>query len=220
MKLKYFLRGLGSGVVITSIILTLSFQGRNNQVSDAEIIKRAKELGMVQEEKRDLLAEANREPEITQEADSIDEEETLKEQEAAVEEGTGEEEVTPTLESTATPTPESTATPTSESTATPTSEPTATPTPEPTATPTPEPTATATPTPFKGTQNKKVITIVSGMWSDKVARELEAMGVVDSATAFDQYLVANGYANRIVVGTFEIPAGATYEQIAQIITTR
>ena len=125
---------------------------------------------------------------------------------------------TSTPEATEVPTPEPTATPTPEPTAAP--EPTATPTPEPTATPTPEPTATATPTPFKGTQDKKVITIVSGMWSDKVARELEAMGVVDSATAFDQYLVANGYANRIVVGTFEIPAGATYEQIAQIITTR
>ena len=54
MKLKYFLRGLGSGVVITSIILTLSFQGRNSEMSEAEIIKRAEELGMVQEENRDL----------------------------------------------------------------------------------------------------------------------------------------------------------------------
>ena len=212
MKLKYFLRGLGSGVVITSIILTLSFQGRNSEMSEAEIIKRAEELGMVQEENRDLLAEANKEPAITQEADSSENEKEMEKEQEGEGDGTGEEEVTPTLAATATPIPESTVTPPPEPTATP--KPTATPT------PTPEPTATPTPTPFKGTPDKKVITIVSGMWSDRVARELEAMGAVDSATAFDQYLVANGYANRIVVGTFEIPAGATYEQIAQIITTR
>ena len=211
MKLKYFLRGLGSGIVITSIILTVSHQGRTPEISEEEIVKRAEELGMVWEEEAELVAEVTKEPEIT----NTEEENENGEQEVT-------EEVTLSPEETNTPTPEPTATP--EPTNTPTPEPTNTPTPKPTATSTPKPTATpeptATPTPFTGLQEKKVITIVSGMWSDKVARELEAMGAVDSALAFDQYLIANGYAERIVVGTFEIPAGATYEQIAKIITTR
>lgn len=214
MKLKYFLRGLGSGIVITSIILTVSHQGRPHEIPEKEIVKRAEELGMVWEEKGDLIAEVTKEPEIT----NTDE----KNNENGEQENAGNEEVTVTPETTNTPTPEPTNTPTPEPTNTPTPEPTNTPTPEPTNTPTPKPTATPepTPTPFTGLQEKKVITIVSGMWSDKVARELEAMGAVDSALAFDQYLIANGYAERIVVGTFEIPAGATYEQIAKIITTR
>ena len=211
MKLKYFLRGLGSGIVITSIILTVSHQGRTPEISEEEIVKRAEELGMVWEEEAELVAEVTKEPEITN---------TEEENENGEQEVTEEEEVTLSPEETNTPTPEPTATP--EPTNTPTPEPTNTPTPKPTATstPTPTPEPTATPTPFTGLQEKKVITIVSGMWSDKVARELEAMGAVDSALAFDQYLIANGYAERIVVGTFEIPAGATYEQIAKIITTR
>lgn len=222
MKLKYFLRGLGSGVVITAIILTVSFQGRSGEISDKEIIKRAEALGMVSKEKTDLLAENNEntakdEVTVTEEAEPTTTEET-QEAEPTNTEGTEEATTTPeeTEEATATPeeTQEATATPepTKEATATPE------PTKEPTATP--EPTEEPTVEPAQPSTEKKVITIVSGMWSDKVARELEAMGAIEDAVDFDQYLIANGYANRIVVGTFEIPAGATYEQIAQIITNR
>lgn len=233
MKLKYFLRGLGSGVVITAIILTVSFQGRNSDISDKEIMKRAEALGMVSKEEVDLLAKNSTEeekPTVT-EAESQITEGAKAEEETAENTNEGENTVTEEAEPTVA---EETEEPTKEPTATkePTKEPTATkePTKEPTATPEPtkEPTATPEPTkaeepavePTQPVTEKKVITIVSGMWSDKVARELEAMGAVEDAADFDQYLIANGYANRIVVGTFEIPAGATYEQIARIITTR
>jgi outer membrane biosynthesis protein TonB len=201
MKQKYFLRGLASGIVVTTVILTISFNARKDDISEQEVIARAEKLGMVMAEDADSLAltvtpgvEVTEKAEITEEAT-----------------------VTETVEATPEPTEaEATATPTPE----PTEEPkaTATPTPEPTE----EPKATATPTPeaVQSSSEKKVITIVSGMWSDKVARELQAMGVIEDAADFDQYLIRNGYAERLVVGTFEIPAGATYEQIAQIITRR
>ena len=49
MKLKYYLRGLGIGIIVSTIVLTVSFCGRNTtpELTDAEIIARAMELGMV-----------------------------------------------------------------------------------------------------------------------------------------------------------------------------
>lgn len=43
MKLKYFLRGLGVGVLLTTLILCISYRGQSGENS---IIKQAKELGM------------------------------------------------------------------------------------------------------------------------------------------------------------------------------
>ena len=48
MKLKYYLRGLGMGVLVATIILTIAHHAQN-KMSDADIIERAKELGMVME---------------------------------------------------------------------------------------------------------------------------------------------------------------------------
>lgn len=210
MKLKYFLRGLGSGVVVTALILSIAHGGNKETMSDQEIIKRAEQLGMVPQE-RDLLAEATKSPTITNEAtptvtgEATDKNFTDDILAMATEVAKPSKEAEPTEE--ATPTKEAAPTK-AEATVTPTKEPTAT----------PEPHKDATVTPSAG--EKKVITIVSGMWSDQVARELQAMGVVESATDFDQYLIKNGYANRIVVGTFQIPEQASYEEIAKIITSR
>lgn len=44
MKVKYFIRGLGIGILITAIILGLSYKSKN---SDEDVILRAKKLGMV-----------------------------------------------------------------------------------------------------------------------------------------------------------------------------
>ena len=55
MKLKYYLRGLGIGMAVTAIVLSLSFAGRGKELSDAEIIARAKELGYA--ESHEVLAE-------------------------------------------------------------------------------------------------------------------------------------------------------------------
>ena len=50
MKLKYYLRGMGIGIIVTTIILAISFSQREVEISDAEIISRAVELGMVMQE--------------------------------------------------------------------------------------------------------------------------------------------------------------------------
>ena len=48
MRLKYYLRGAGIGIIVTALILTLS--GGETNISDREVIERAKKLGMVEVE--------------------------------------------------------------------------------------------------------------------------------------------------------------------------
>ena len=47
MKLKYYLRGLGIGVVVTAIIMSIT--SKPVELTDAQIKMRAAELGMVEE---------------------------------------------------------------------------------------------------------------------------------------------------------------------------
>ena len=72
--------------------------------------------------------------------------------------------------------------------------------------------------PAASSEDYGVLTVVKGNSSNVVADKLEKLGLIDNARAFDKYLVDNGYATRISVGTFQIPYGSTYEFIAKTIT--
>lgn len=50
MKLKYYLRGLGIGIIVTTVILAVSFSKKEIKMSDEEIMARAAQLGMVMQE--------------------------------------------------------------------------------------------------------------------------------------------------------------------------
>lgn len=50
MRLKYYLRGAGIGIIVTSLILTVAFAFSKNTVSDEEIIRRAEAMGYVKAE--------------------------------------------------------------------------------------------------------------------------------------------------------------------------
>ena len=47
MKLKYYLRGLGMGILFATIVMTVSSVVHNNNLSEETIIKEAKKLGMI-----------------------------------------------------------------------------------------------------------------------------------------------------------------------------
>ena len=53
MKLKYYLRGLAIGIMVTTIILMIGFARNKNTLSDDEIIARAKQLGMIMPEEEE-----------------------------------------------------------------------------------------------------------------------------------------------------------------------
>ena len=65
-----------------------------------------------------------------------------------------------------------------------------------------------------------VVTIPDGLYSEDIASLLENAGVVDNAAAFNDYLVNSGMDRYITVGARLIPRGASYEDVARIITGR
>lgn len=50
MKLKYYLRGLGMGIIFATLVMTVSSVVHNNNLSEETIIKEAKKLGMIMPE--------------------------------------------------------------------------------------------------------------------------------------------------------------------------
>jgi hypothetical protein len=47
LKLKYYLRGLGIGIIVTTLIFAISIKSRGGIMTDDRVVERAKELGMV-----------------------------------------------------------------------------------------------------------------------------------------------------------------------------
>lgn len=198
MKRKYYLRGLGTGILVTALILIIA-SGQKETMTDEEVKARAKELGMVEST---LLSDlANQTPAA--------EPETMADPAATAEPETAEK---------ATPEPAAELETTEEATPEPAAEPetTAEPTPEPTA----EPEATAEPTTDPATEQESIlITIRSGESSVSVSKTLEEAGLVASAQEYDRYLCENGYDKKIRSGEHRIPLGADDAEIAAIITS-
>lgn len=186
------MRGLGIGIILTTLLIAIG--NPKKEISDQEVIERAKALGMVMEEEsnknlEDILAS-----------------------------------VGPTkseLPVTTTPAPTPTVIPTLTPEPTPTVAPT--PEPTPTVAPTPEPTSTPVPTkePQKEADTGKItFTIEKGMSSNMVSKLLMAKGLIKDAEDFNQYIVSVGKASVIRVGTYTISKDASYEEIVKKITTR
>lgn len=208
MKLKYYLRGLGIGMIVTALILGISFSNRKDQTSqimtDDQIRERAAELGMVDSSELTLAALQNSEKQPTE---GTPEETTQTQEQNNIE---AEPETTVPAETQATVEPETT----QESEAT--TEPEKTAGPEKTVGPetTAEPEVTEAP---QRTQTAS-ITIQRGDDSGSASRRLYEAGLVENAKAFDNYLCNNGYSRSINPGTYEIAPGTSEEEIAKIIT--
>ena len=202
MKLKYYLGGLGIGMIVTALILGISFSNRKDQTSqimtDDQIRERAAELGMVDSSELTLAALQNSEKQPTE---GTPEETTQTQEQNNIE---AEPETTVPAETQATVEPETT----QESEAT--TEPEKTAGPETTA----EPEVTEAP---QRTQTAS-ITIQRGDDSGSASRRLYEAGLVENAKAFDNYLCNNGYSRSINPGTYEIAPGTSEEEIAKIIT--
>lgn len=192
MRLKYYLRGLGIGVIVATLILMIVFSGQKKELSDEEIIKRAEALGMVMSE--ETLPEGNNEiPDATEQTPDIEEENTegsepqasteeneeIDTKELVINEDT-EQELTGELQ----PIPENVPENTPETPA---------------------------------SDEKISFTIAAGQTSDTIARNLYDAGLVDNAAEFNAYLVENGYDSKIRTGTFSISPNASYWDIANTL---
>lgn len=235
MNLKFYLRGLGIGIVVTAVIMLILSNINSNTLSDEQIKEKAAALGMV-EEKATLLSLADNEPDdetqpvalatpsptptpILKTAETVptansevleQAEEVLEEAENTLAEIQGE-----TVGDKSTETPKETETPKTTETPKPTQTPKPTATPKPTETPKP----TATPTEEKPAITETVTLVVNrGEGSYTVAKRLQSLGLIEDAGSFDTFLCNTGKDRRICAGSFEIPQGSSEEEIAKIIS--
>ncbi len=200
MRLRQYLRGLGIGIAVTAVVMSVSANGKNQAMTDAQIIARAKELGMVDGVLTELPDAGETEQTESGEAAEADyaaaPESSAESPETAEESGeesgeNTEEAVESTEADTETGNPaedggsaEQENEPQSEV----------------------EKAATVT------------VAVYPGEGSHTVSRKLAALGLVESADIYDNYLCQNGYDKKLCAGNYVIPEGADAEQIAKILT--
>lgn len=216
MKLKFYLRGIGLGIIV-AVALCISAGMKNDQISDEEIIKRAEALGMVtsSETLNESVDEAIRdglETEEMTENDASGDAAAVKVNEDIPATEPDETEVNPDEadNSNFDETPPAAG---SDGAATPKVTPTLT------KEVTPAPTKEADKDTNDTENDTEYITVVveRGSGSDTVARKIEAAGLVANASEFDRYLCNNGYDKRISAGNHKIPINAREEEIAKIL---
>ena len=194
MKLKYYLRGLGIGILVTAVIMGVTQGSRKETLSDREIRERAAALGMVEPGNSLADLEAAETPAATEIPEAIETPAATKTPEAAE---------TPA----ATETPEAAETPAA--------------TEAPAATETPEVTARPTQRPAEEEEGSSyTFEIQAGDSSYQVAYRLQQAGLVADARDFDNYLCSKEYDRKLKTGSYEIPETATEEEISEILCGR
>ncbi len=227
MKAKYYLRGMGLGIIVTSLIFLIAGLFYKPQLSEDEIIIEAKKLGMVMEESGTDAKEADPEKEDGKEAGGKTEDESQNTEDGSdkteddgkgtktgseaddendqntVEDeenrqGTdGEEESEQTIGGEETEGNGQTTGSAGE-----------------------EQNAAGSNETDYGASNGETrgLTIEAGENAADVCRDLQLSGAISDAEAFRQYLGAHGYASYLQPGTYEIPSDSSFEEIAKIVT--
>lgn len=218
MRLKYFLRGVGIGILVTTIILTAT-HASERRMSDSEVIDRAIELGMSfsasHSGQQSSTEEASSEESSAGQENSGDDvtDDLQHESEAETEMGSqspsetaselaGDGEALPGKESEAvTGMTTQATTETAETTTELTTE--------------NENDGSAA-----GVMNNEVtctISITKGMSSRTVCDMLKQNGIIEDAADFDRYLIKTGYDDKIRVGEVEVNSGMTYEELTALL---
>lgn len=200
MKLKYYLRGMGIGVIITTLILMIAFHlHQDDLLTDAQICERAEQLGMVMPEElpehdklSDQVPEAEPQTEqkepaadaLTDEkADAADKVSQRKEDQKKEDQKQAEE---PAADASDTKKDET----------------------------------KTDKKPKKEVVEQVELSIVGGEYSADVCKKLKDAGLIDNVEDFNRYLSDGGYDSLIQPGTYVIPVGADYDTIIRLITEK
>ncbi len=225
MKLKYYLRGLGIGILMTAIVMSVAASGEAEALSDDEIRERAIALGMTDnvvlsalqgEEETDGSALQSAAPD----ASLLPSAEPQGTAPSAVPTASEISDVASEVSDVASEISDAVSE-ISDAASAPSATPTASPAPSASAVPSPQPSARPS-TAGMGlpAEDSSEITIIinSGEGSYTVCLRLEQAGLISSATDYDIYLNQNGYDKKLRVGSHLIPLGADHKTIADILT--
>ena len=208
MKLKYYLRGLAVGILVTTIILAISFSQTKKELSDQEVINRAKQLGMVMADSGKI--EDYREDTQTETGQSeqgeTEENVTGDTQDGAEDnEGVTGDNGTVTGDNGTVTGDNGTVTGDNEGGIGDNEGGTGD-------------NGTGTEDAGSDTEGKMVTFVISkGQFGRQISESLKKEGLVDDAEAFMKYLGETGKSEEILPGTYEIPMGSTYEEIVKIL---
>lgn len=214
MKLNYYMRGLGTGIVVTALLMGIALSGRKEKMTDEQIRQRALEMGMVDGNMvlADMPDNQERDGEDKEEDDNEDSSGTLSHNEiadngnSATDKPAGDRE-TENNEEAGNGKPGN-------------------------GDDIEEETPQEAGEESQETENEEdpeenvivneiiTITINSGDGSRVVANKLLQAGLVDDAAAYDAFLCQNGYDKRLKTGRHDIPAGASNEEIAAAVTQK
>lgn len=224
MKLKYYLRGLGIGIIVTTIILMICFSRQKSSVSDEEIMKRAAELGMIMPEEVGLTVE-NSEIESTERQTGMSNQDELKKPDqnenpdaSNTDEGNQTDEPTQDVMAESDAAPQDAGEPSSE------------PAQDDTAQSsesaqdaavqsgeTPQDNQQGTADGGQGATEVYKLLIQHGDVCRTVCDTLAANGVIADSESFRKYLMELGYASFLSVGEYDIPYGISMEEVAEIL---
>ena len=201
MKLKYYLRGLAVGILVTTIILAISFSQTKKELSDQEVINRAKQLGMVmadsgkiEDYREDTQTETGQSEQGETEENVTGDTQNGEEDNEGV---TGDNGTVPGDNGTVTGDNEGGIGDNEGGTAD---------------------NGTGTEDAGSDTEGKMVTFVISkGQFGRQISESLKREGLVDDAEAFMKYLGETGKSEEILPGTYEIPMGSTYEEILKIL---
>lgn len=218
MERRYYLRGLGLGILITAIIMGAAQRG-SKEMSDEEVRQRARELGMIE---NTVLSESVAEPEAdaeqaetdlaaaeekSEEAAPADTEPVTEDmQEAAADEQDTQQQTDAEDSQKQADAVDAQAEPEQADAQTALEEETE------------QSTGAQSETKTAASGEAQIFTIDKGDSSVSVAQKLEQAGLISSAASYDRFLCDNGYDKKIRAGEYTIPADAGDEQIARIIT--
>ncbi len=215
MKLKYYLRGLAVGILVTTIILAISFSQTKRELSDQEVINRAKQLGMVmadsgkiEDYREDTQTETGQSEQGETEENVTGDTQNGAEDNEGVTGNNGTvtgDNGTVTGDNGTVPGDIGTVTGDNEGGIGDNEGGTGD-------------NGTGTEDAGSDTEGKMVTFVISkGQFGRQISESLKKEGLVDDAEAFMKYLGETGKSEEILPGTYEIPMGSTYEEIVKIL---
>jgi hypothetical protein len=186
MNVKSYLKGIGVGMIVASLILIIA--GNMNKFSDEDVIARAKELGYVQ-------STSVSQPEVVDNTSSNTEQKKIEDSDKVESTENNDANTDNATDSVNADNATETANTTNDTTVSDDSDKTAD---------------------NNATSSETVkVEIKSGMSSESAALAVKNAGLVESDTEFNKYLCSEGYDKRLRVGSFEIPKDADFETIAK-----
>ena len=193
MRLKYYLRGLGLGILVSTLFLMLSIQLHGGIMTDERVIARAKELGMVIPDDGETDTPPL-ESESTQPDDAA--------QNDAQPDDAAQDNAQPddTAQNDARPDDAAQDDTTSEDAA--------------------QGDAAQNGVAQDDAQGDIIFTVADGEVCRTAAEKLLACGLIEDVDAFRKYMSAHDYDGLIREGTYRIPVGADADTIAKIITAQ